>query len=139
RPVVAVNGAHVFEAHRLKHLPRPYSTFDALFEVVPGSFDGAADAAGEAIDDAFGDALGFFVGGADADALEIGRESALGFADAHAVVVEDDEQLAAEGAGVVEAFEGHAVDDGGIADQGDDAAIAFFVGIAAGHADGGGN
>ena len=62
-----------------------------------------------------------------------------GLADAHAVVVEDDEQLPLERAGVVEAFECQAVDDGGIADDGDDVAVLAQMLIAAGHADGGGD
>ena len=69
--------------------------------------------------------LGFFVGLADADALEVLGERALRLADAHAVVVEDDEQLALERAGAVEAFERQAVDDRGVADDGDDVVVAL--------------
>ncbi len=81
--VVAVDGAHVFEAHGFENLTGPDAAFDAILKVMPHRFNRAADAAGETIDDALGDALGFFVGGADAHPLEIGGQRALGFADAH--------------------------------------------------------
>ena len=116
---------------RLEHLPRPHGVLDAVAEHVPGAFDGVADGAGQFIDDPLGKLLGFFVGRADADALEVLRERALRLADAHAVVVEDDEQLPLERAGAVEAFEGHAVDDRGIADDRNDVVVALEVLIAA--------
>ena len=86
--------------------------------------------------DAFFD---FVVGGGDAEVFEVIGEGALRLGDAHAVVVEDDQQLALERAGVVEAFKGQAVDDGGIADEGDDRGVALEELIGAGHADGGGD
>ena len=84
----------------------------------------------------------------DADAVEVLGHGTLWFGDAHAVVVEDDEHLAFEHAGVVEPFHGDAVDDRGVADEGDGAAaigigigvVGFVVDlVAACHADGGGD
>ena len=68
--------------------------------------------------------LELVVGRADADALEVLAERALRLADAHAVVVEDDQQLPLERAGVVQPFEGQAVDDRRVADDGDDVVVA---------------
>ena len=67
--------------------------------------------------------LELFVGRADADALEVLAERPLRLADAHAVVVQDDQHLPLERAGVVEPFERQAVDDRRIADDGDDVVV----------------
>ena len=48
-----------------------------------------------------GEFFGFVVGGGDAHPFEVLAEGALRLADAHAVVVENDKQLAFEGAGIV--------------------------------------
>ena len=82
---------------------------------------------GQLIHDPLGEFLGLFVGGADADALQVLGECALRLADAHAVVIEDDQHLPLEGAGAVEAFEGHAVDDGRVADDGDHVVVSLEV------------
>ena len=85
------------------------------------------------------------VGLREADLVEVRGDSALRLRDRHAVVVEDDEELALERACVVEAFHGHAVHDRRVADDRHHAAAvrvrlveAFAVErVAARHADGG--
>jgi hypothetical protein len=135
--VVTVDGAEVFEAHVFEDVAGGEGIFDAGFDAVGDVTDLLAIGDGiEEVLDAFAD---FFVGVGDAEVFEVIGEGALGFGDAHGVVVEDDEHLAVEGAGVVEAFEGEAVDDGGIADEGDDARVSVEEFIGAGHADGGGD
>lgn len=83
---------------------------------------------------------------AEAYAVEVLCERALWFGDAHAVVVEDDEHLTFERAGVVESFHGEAVDDGGVADECDDSSSVWVCAwvegfvverVSACHADGG--
>jgi hypothetical protein len=135
--IVAVDRAHVLDAHRLEDLPRPHRVLHAVLEVVPHLLDAVADRRRQLMDDLLADALEFFVRGGDADALEVLAERALGLADAHPVVVEDDQQLPLERAGVVEPFERQAVDDRRIADDGDDVAVLLQMRIAPRHADGG--
>jgi hypothetical protein len=105
-------------------------------DTAPDLLDRVADVRGSRPTN-FSPTLFFAVGRADADALEILAERALRLADAHAVVVEESAKAAFERAGVVETFESQAVDDGGIADDGDDVAGLRIDLIAPRHADGG--
>ncbi len=133
--IVPVDGAKVFEPEALEYLAGPDRAFDTVPEVLPGLFDGVSHRAGQLLDHLFAELFELIVGAADADALEVLAESALRLADAHSVVVEDDEQLPLERARAVEALEGQSVDDRGIADDGDDVVAALEVSVAAGHAD----
>jgi hypothetical protein len=109
--VMAVDRAHVLDAHRLEDLPGPERVLHAILEVMPHRFDSAADAGRKLVDDAAAELLELIVRRADAHALEVVAERALRMADAHAVVIENDQQLPLKGAGVVQAFERDAVDD----------------------------
>ena len=139
RQVMPVDRPHVLDAHGLEDLPGPKGVLHAVLKVPPQLFDSAADAARQLMDDSPADLLELLVSRADAHALEVLREGALRGADAHAVVVEDHEQLPAQRAGVVEAFQRDAVDDRRIADQGDDVVFLAQCLVSARHADGGGN
>ena len=66
--------------------------------------------------------LEFAVGVRQAHSVEILRHRALRLGDAHAVVVEHDQELPVQGACAVQAFHREAVDDRRIADHGHDAA-----------------
>ena len=107
RKIVAIDRPQVLDPQRLEHLPGPDKAFDPIADHVPGPFDRMANAQRQFVHKALAEPLGLFVGLADADALEILGERALGMADAHAVVVEDDQHLAFERAGGIEALEGH--------------------------------
>jgi hypothetical protein len=85
--VVAVDGAHVLDAHGLEHRAVPHAGFDRGAEGVPGVLDGVGDAGGELVDELFGEALELFVSRGDADAFKVLGEGALGGRDAHPVVI----------------------------------------------------
>ena len=99
--------------HRLEHLA---AAVVDLFEDRP---------AREPVEHHLAPLLPVVVRRADADAVEVLGHRALGGADGHAVVVEDGEELALQRAGVVEALERDAVDDGRVADERDGAAVGL--------------
>ena len=101
--------------------------------------DPAADARGQLMHERPADLFEFIVRRADPHPLQVVAKRSLRVADAHAVVVEDDQQLPIERAGVVQAFECDTVDDRRIADDRDDVILLAGQLIPARHADGGGN
>ena len=133
--VVAIERAEVFDAEAFEDLAGPEGVLDAVADHVPGAFDRVAYRRGQLVHDPLGKLLGLFVGGADADAFEVLGESALRIADAHAVVVQNDQHLTPQCSGAVQALEGQAVHDGGIADDGNDVVRTADLLVAAGHAD----
>ena len=118
--VVAVDRSHRQQPELLEPRVLGHCIFGYLAEAVIHLADQRP--AGQMPDNVLGCAFHLAVSGVDADTIEIGGQRTLGVSDRHAVIVEDDKELAFEGAGVVHALHRHAVDDRRIADQGDHAA-----------------
>ena len=125
RDVVSVDGTDrdeiellepgVLGNHRLAHLTHP------VIEL------GQRPPAGNVSGDLLGGLLEASVGMAQPHPIEVGGHGALGLRDRHAVVVEDHQELTPQGAGVVEPLHRQAVDDRGVADQGDRATAIRVV------------
>ncbi len=114
--IVAVDGADVIEAQLLEQ--RAAGPVGA--RVLLGTRRAALPGLGQLLGQLLGDVAQVQVGAAGGDARQIGREGADRRRDRHVVVVEDDDQALAAGAGVVHGLVGHAGRHGAVADHADD-------------------
>ena len=128
RDVVAVERADVVEAHLLEEAARHEDGAHAILEVARRLVDLVADMR-DAHEQAAHVALGARVLRRDADAREVLAHGADIGVYRHLVVVEDDDELRAEVAGVVERLERLAARQRAVADDGDDL-VLLPLGIA---------
>ncbi len=133
--VVAVDRADVVEAQLLEP--------GAALPDVAGIFLHARGAPLPGLGQALGQLLADFaqvqIGAARCDAGEVVRQRARRRGDRHVVVVEDDDQAAVHGAGVVDRLVGHAGGHCAVADDGDHVVVATVDVAGDGHAETGGN
>ena len=139
--VVAVDGAHVAEAQVLEQQARHHQAL----EIVLAPFGRLGHALGNAFQrdglDGHLDAIPPpMVVLARHELVQVALQAAHVGADAHVVVVEDDEEvLGLQIARLVEPFEGHARGHGAIADDGDAMVVLLLKIPRLGHAEHGGN
>ena len=132
---MAVDRADVVEAHLLEQAARHEHGAHAVLEVARRLVDLVADVR-DAHEQAAHVALGARVLRRDADAREVLAHGTDIGVDGHLVVVEDDDELRAKVAGVVERLERLAARQRTVADDGDDL-VLLPSGIAReGHAEG---
>jgi hypothetical protein len=117
--VVAVDRAQVGEAEGLEHQPRHEQGLGGVLQR-PADLGHPRDHPQAALQLA----AHLRERGVEACALEQGVEGADVRRDAHAVVVEDDRDGSAEGAGLVQALVGHPAGEGAVADHADDVPVA---------------
>ena len=132
--IVPVHRAQILKAHVFKKTAGPDGLFQVRFQVVdmivhPGEM------AHHAVIILFEPVIS----GPDADMGKMAGDAAHIPPDGHAVVVEDDDQRFAGGAGVVQALIGQAAGQGAVADDGQHLVILLFQRARPGHAQGDGN
>ncbi len=130
--VVAVDGADVVEAELFEQGAGDDHAFHVLFGPARQFPD-----AGHLFEGLF--AL-FAHGGVELAGQDLGEVVVHGAdvgRNGHVVVVEDDEQVGVDGAGVVHGLEGHAAGDAAVADDGDHVVVPALEPVGDGHAQGG--
>ena len=129
--VMAINGADVVEAELLEHGGRHDHALGLLLQA-PGQLQQGR----HLLEHALAHIAGL---GVELTAHQLGQiaiERAHGRADAHVIVVEDDQQIGVMHAAVVQRLEGHAGRHRTVADHGNGAAVLAFLLGRQGHAQG---
>ena len=136
--VVAVEWAHVLESHFFEENPRSDHSLDAFLHRLRHPDHGEAQAGNrlEEVLRLFPDGR---VEGSGHEAGEVGREGADIGRDRHLVVVQDDDQVLLQVAGVVERLERHPRRHRPVSDHGDDPPRFFLQVPGAGESEGRGN
>jgi len=119
---VAVDGPHVLQAQLLEQLARHEERLDRVGQAARRLEHLVADAR-DALEDGLDVADEQGIGLAVDDALEIARPGPHVGRDGHLVVVQDDDQVAAQVARLVDRLHGHAAGERAVADHGDDVVV----------------
>ena len=132
--VMAVHRAKVIKTHILEHIVRQSQVLHPLFDPVEHSIQNPIPPHRAPIK-----ALEAEIAGADAHLRQKQAHAAHVFADAHGVVVQEDQDVLAAAAAVGQTLIGHAACEGPVADDGHHAVVLPQQGPGPGHAQGHGD
>ena len=131
---MAVNGAEVWDIEAFEHLAGRQDHSDTLFNPFDRLVNRLADDR-HVLKDIMSGPAQVLVCLAQPDFGEVFCHRALCRVDGHRVVIEHDKQLPLDETKIVERLEGNAVNDTGIADEGDDFTVFLLLGLPQRHTD----